>query len=747
MALTQPRQLNNPLSSKPPAGRFAPLLNFGRQELSYLGRGLASWAVAALLLGTIVLLTLAWQAPLDWQVKLGADAADSLYIRSFNQPEKNQTGTFRWSSDESYLRFMGVGRMPAGRLELTMQVGGRPANLGDAHLKLYLGDPNTDGQLLGEVAVGPGLQPYRFNFTAPSGYSGDLLFVLREPDAFTAPDHARPLGVVVSNVRLTGGVANNRPVVPAPAYLAVLLALLIVFYLALVRAGWQPKGAAGLTAVATLGAAWAIAFARLHLTPALEVTFLTLLLGYPLLVLGLRSTSFWLRRRGMALPSWEARWLGLIFVVAFVVKGAGLNHPAFLTIDHWFRVHQILRFVNEPNLFWQQYYHVMTGQTVTGFQGGSAVLGQWGVSVGLPYSPLFYLVAAPLAFIWPTHDPNLLAAVNLLATWLEVSQIWLLYIVARRAYQTGWAGKVGIIAAALFAFLPLSFLLFSDGGYNSILAQWLSLFFVALLVDALRNPGPLSPWQWVGLGLTLGGALLAHTSTLLLLGTLVITVTLLLALLRAWRKMAWRVGIVGVVGLGLAFALYYGFYAVNFLTQSLPTLLQNFQNKGALGQEQRLLGTPLLTGFWPQLWEHFRSFPFVLTLCALFILWPFGKDSKWRANLGLAEQERRASVGIYLVWVSWLLVFLLFALVDLKINLLQKHLLFVAPLLCLGSGFGLVLLWEFLKSWTQNRLVSPKLLRYTMAALVTGLLIFNFWQGVVTWYGRVYYYILPPGSG
>ena len=747
MALTQPRQLNNPLSSKPPAGRFAPLLNFGRQELSYLGRGLASWAVAALLLGAIVLLTLAWQAPLDWQVKLGADAADSLYIRSFNQPEKNQTGTFRWSSDESYLRFMGVGRMPAGTLELTMQVGGRPANLGDAHLKLYLGDPNTDGQLLGEVAVGPGLQPYRFNFTAPSGYSGDLLFVLREPDAFTAPDHARPLGVVVSNVRLTGGVANNRPVVPAPAYLAVLLALLIVFYLALVRAGWQPKGAAGLTAVATLGAAGAIAFARLHLTPALEVTFLTLLLGYPLLVLGLRSTSFWLRRRGMALPSWEARWLGLIFVVAFVVKGAGLNHPAFLTIDHWFRVHQILRFVNEPNLFWQQYYHVMTGQTVTGFQGGSAVLGQWGVSVGLPYSPLFYLVAAPLAFIWPTHDPNLLAAVNLLATWLEVSQIWLLYIVARRAYQTGWAGKVGIIAAALFAFLPLSFLLFSDGGYNSILAQWLSLFFVALLVDALRNPGPLSPWQWVGLGLTLGGALLAHTSTLLLLGTLVITVTLLLALLRAWRKMAWRVGIVGVVGLGLAFALYYGFYAVNFLTQSLPTLLQNFQNKGALGQEQRLLGTPLLTGFWPQLWEHFRSFPFVLTLCALFILWPFGKDSKWRANLGLAEQERRASVGIYLVWVSWLLVFLLFALVDLKINLLQKHLLFVAPLLCLGSGFGLVLLWEFLRGWAQNRLVSPKLLRYTMAALVTGLLIFNFWQGVVTWYGRVYYYILPPGSG
>ena len=744
MIVTQPRQLNNQTS---PSSPFLSLLNFGRQELSYLVRGLASWALAALLLGAVLLLTLAWQAPLDWQVKLGADAADSLYIRSFNQPEKNQAGTFRWSSDESYLRFMGVGRMPAGTLELTMQVGGRPANLGDAHLQVYLGDPNTDGQLLGAVAVGPGLQPYRFNFTAASSYSGDLLFVLREPDAFTAPDHARPLGVVVSNVHLTGGVANNRPVVPAPAYLAVLLASLIVFYLALVRAGWQPIGATRLTVLPMLGAAWAIAFARLQLTPALEVTFLTLLLSYPLLILGLRSASFWLKRRSTALPSMEARWLGLIFVVAFVVKGAGLNHPAFLTIDHWFRVHQILRFVNEPNLFWPQYYNVMTGQTVTGFQGGSAVLGQWGVSVGLPYSPLFYLVAAPLAFIWPTHDPNLLAAVNLLATWLEVSQIWLLYIIARRAYQTAWAGRAGIIAAALFAFLPLSFLLFSDGGYNSILAQWLSLFFMALLIDVLRNPGPFSRGQWVGLGLTLGGALLAHTSTLLLLGTLVLTVTLLLALVREWRKMAWRVAVVGLIGLGLAFGLYYGFYAVNFLTQSLPTLLQNFQNKGALGQEQRLLGTPLLTGFWPQLWQHFRLFPFVLTLCALLILWPFGKSSQWRTNFGLAERERRASVGVYLVWAAWLVVFLLFALVDLKINLLQKHLLFVAPLLCLGSGFGLAMLWGFLKNWSQNRSINPKLLRYSMAALVTALLIFNFWQGVATWYARVYFYVLPPGSG
>src|SRR5207244_2407710 len=142
---------------------------------------------------------------------------------------------------------------------------------------------------------------------------------------------------------------------------------------------------------------------------------------------------------------------------------------------------QILRFWDSPAAFWQQYFNVSTGQTVTGLQGGSAVLGQWGLSFSLPYSPLFYLLAAPLALIWPTHDPNLFAAVNLLATWLEASSIFLIYIIAREAYQGAWAARAGLIAGVLYGFYPLSFLLFSDGGYNSILAHWLTLLFVALL--------------------------------------------------------------------------------------------------------------------------------------------------------------------------------------------------------------------------------------------------------------------------
>jgi hypothetical protein len=255
-------------------------------------------------------------------------------------------------------------------------------------------------------------------------------------------------------------------------------------------------------------------------------------------------------------------------------------------------------------------------------------------------------------------------------------------------------------------------------------------------------------WRWFGLILTLGGALLSHTSTLLLVGTWVAILTLLLALTKVGPRLAWRVGLVGLGGLSLALILYYGFYVVDFVTQSLPTLLQNLQSKGTLGQEPKLLGTPLLSGFWPQLWAHFRLYPFVLTGLALVLLWPFGKRNLTSENSS-NEAAQQANKAIYLIWLAWLLVFLLFAGVDLKVNLLQKHMLFVAPLLCLGTGFSLVLVGQWLTQRVQPSTSTAKLrlLNVVMAVLVLSLILFNCWQGLVEWYGRIYYYMLPPGSG
>ncbi len=790
-------RLLRPRIAGQPKARFPlNLLQILVEEVGYLRGGLSAWPLAVLVLLAGLLMGLAYQAPLDWSYQLGkANSADPLYIQSFNPPEDNANFSFRWSSDESYLRFPGAGRLPAARIEIEMFVGGRPAQLPPPRVQLLDGT-----RLLGEYELRLDQKRYSFEYPVEGrNLTGSPVLTLKTLNPFRDKEHPLPLGVVVTQVHLTGGSADGRPVVPALAYYAFLLASLIVFYLGLVRAGWATLYAAGWSGLLAVAAAWGLAVYRFELTPMVESLFLTTVLAYPLLVLGLRTTAGWLTRRGQAFPTREVRWLGLIFVLAFVVKAAGLSHPAFRPIDHWFRIHQINRFWEYPAAFWQQYYNVSTGTTVTGLEGGSAVLGQWGVQVSLPYSPLFYLFAAPLSLIWPGHnDPNLLAAVNALASWLEVSQVFLLYVLLRRAYNEAWAGRAGVIAAAIFGFYPLSFLLFSDGGYNSIFAGWLTVLFVTLLVDRLRlsEAGQGKIWS-VWPVLALAAALLAHTSTLLLLSGLLIVYCLLLLIPPATRKVGWQVALIGAIGLGLATLLYYGWYVPGLLGKTLPTIFNQFSS--GLGQNKDLLGTDLLTGFWPQLWEHFRLWPFVLTiLFTIYDLPPEGARPRFTiypqrgrgrdlarprftqkegetisypplnqsdlqsrtieqpqpkiiANRGLAPIGGKSPIaaspplGVNRFWLAWLVVFGLFALFDLKANLLQKHMLFIAPLLCVGSGLALSLAWERVREWAGPRRANWAL--WAVGLLIGGLLLFNFAQGLAVWYARIYYTTYQPGSG
>lgn len=693
---------------------------------------------------------------MDYSFTLGrASTYDFLYLQSFNPAEANNQFSFRWTTDESYLRFQGVGRLPSAQLQLEMQAGGRPANLPLPKVQVW-----KDQKLVGEVEVTPGRKFYSFDWQESGNFaSGDLFFTLKVQNSFKEAGHDLPLGVVVTQVRLTGGVSNGRPVVPSPAHFVFVLAALLAIYLALVRSGWTPWLAAVLGGISGLGAAVALSTVRLVFTPVIEELFLTIALIYPLLVLGLRTTGWWLSRRNLAIPAGQVRWLGLIFLVAFVVKAVGLNYPAFGVVDHWFRVHQIYRFWNEPAAFWQQYYNVSTGTTVTGQEGGSAVLGQWGLQATLPYSPLFYLFAAPLSFFWPDyHNVNLLAAVNDLATWLEATQIFLLYLIARLAYRTADSGWAGILAGAIFGFYPLSFLLFSDGGYNSIFAAWLSLLFLALLVDWLHQRSRLaagekvSRWLLVWLVLTLAASLLAHTSTLLLLGTLMVVFSGLLLLRSSTRPTGKAVSLVTLTGLVVAFVFYYGWYVPGLVGQTLPLLFGKLEN-GAVGHEAAKLGGPLLSGFWPQLWEHFRLWPFLALLG--FLLGEFLSRRKAKSASAPPDSEPAADSGIEkprpqenplitsllsVLWWSWLLVFIVFSVVDLRVNLLQKHMLFVAPLFCLGSGLIVVQLWQLVKGreWWW---------RWGLVVISGGLLFFTIAGGLLLWYNRVYLGVSPPGSG
>jgi hypothetical protein len=723
---------------------------FFRTEFNFFKTALGAGQFVALLLFSVLSIGLAYQTPVNWRVPLGLlNPSDHLYIQSFNPPEINPEFSFRWSTGESYFRFPGAGRLPGAKLEVAMQIGGRPPERGFPKVEIWQGT-----RLIGTAEVRPDVPRYTFDYRAEGErFNGDLIFRLRVPDAFRSAGHNLPLGVVVTEVTLNGGQADSRPVIPSVPHLALLTVTIIGLYLALFRAGWTLNRAAIFGAIGGVGAAFGIAFYRFHLTPAVEVLCLTMLLTYPLLVLGLRTTAAWLARRGKTLEITHASWLGLFFVMGFVLKVAGMNHPTFRTIDHWFRVHQINRFWEQPANFWQQYYNVSAGASVTGAETGSAVLGQWGVQVSMPYSPLFYIFAAPLHLLWPAHnDPNLLIAVNALAGWLELSQLFLLYIIVRLMFATVWAGRAGVIAAGLAAFYPLSFLLFSDGGYNGIFANWLTLLFIALLLTAtsykLRanqdTPAILEKSHQSSIGnfssfilhpssfcavLALAAALLAHTSTLLLLGAFVFVYTAILLGQKVTRQSGKHVALIGAGGLGLALLLYYGWYIPALVGRTLPTLLGRLGTEG-IGQSAEKLGRPLLGGFFPQLWEHFRFFPFGLTLLALIYLL-----LKQRKNQSSIINHQSS------ILLAWIIVLGIFSIVDLRVNLLQKHMLFAAPLLCIGAGVALAVGYE----WARAR--RERWMLWAIGGVIAALLLYNAATGTIIWYGRVYYVIYQPGSG
>ncbi len=104
-------------------------------------------------------------------------------------------------------------------------------------------------------------------------------------------------------------------------------------------------------------------------------------------------------------------------------------------------------------------------------------------------------------------------------------------------------------------------------------------------------------------------------------------------------------------------------------------------------------------------------------------------------------------------------MFALFSLADLKVNLLQRHMLFALPLLGLLAGYALVRLmqWGTQNGQLRANTVAAKqtylvLLEVVKVAwfgwlVVAGLIAFLFLVGWEVWLNRVMNYVLPPGSG
>jgi hypothetical protein len=100
------------------------------------------------------------------------------------------------------------------------------------------------------------------------------------------------------------------------------------------------------------------------------------------------------------------------------------------------------------------------------------------------------------------------------------------------------------------------------------------------------------------------------------------------------------------------------------------------------------------------------------------------------------QSTDRAVTLVFLI--AWTLTFLAFSVIDLRVNLLQRHMLFGLPLIALLGGYALA----------RMDLRTGRFALMRPAPVMAGLLVaYLFLNGLSVWGDRVLHYILPPGSG
>lgn len=716
------------------------------------------WYYAAL--GLVLLgLVLVYQLPFKQRVDINS-TPDRAYLVDYYAVEHNQNFVYRWTQPSSNVRLPGMGQ-PA-QVTVKLELSPRPPDAAPTNIDLRLNGDLFKTILLDPTARKLYVQTY-FPPTRPlfNLSRGDLDLWMKM-DPYLARSDRRPFGVVVSQIEIdgTGLFDLGRPTIPPWGTVFLLLASVALVGVAARRAGWQLRLSSLLMVGFGLLLLIGIALNRPMIGLLGPELLAAVIMAYFFMASGLLFTGWWLGRRGLLLSIQQARWLGLIFVLVFTVKAAGINHPSFVTLDHGFRIHEVYALLNQPDLIITRYYNINSGISVGSesgnAEGRSVPLGQWEMAVAIPYSPLFYITDFPLGLLFKQDEKGFLFWTNIYALWFEATTAFLLYIIARQLFGR-FGNLTGLMAGLLAGFFPLTFLMPSDGGYPTMLAQWLTLLFLVILsgwfyvrrFERLKV-GRVS--MLVG-GIVLGLAMLAHTATLLLISCLMVGLVLLLMVGGGpYKYLAKPTAITLGIGWLFSLVIYYGFYVIPVITQTLPGLA------GKVGQGENVgARSETLSGFWNELSAHFHLFPFFITVGVvaylLYLAWKTRQkreiNESGRFEGLVARAIQRPALLLVLAWLG---TFLVFSLVASRINLLYKHMIFALPLFALGCGLALALLLESARCW-RKRATLPQSARWSRYAewpvlvLIGGLAVYFIAVGGYTWFQRVINYILPAGTG
>jgi len=573
------------------------------------------WRAAAALGGLLLLAELGlWAAsfacgPITFDVGPSTGA----YTAGFRESEERLPTTFRWS------------RGPASvELPLTTTSGHatlaiRAARFVDHPTRV---DLRLSGNSAGSFTAKPG--GYRIRRFPVAIGSGPLSVEIRSDD----PE----LGLAVDWLRIEGARARIPVSVWQPR------ALVVGVFLASLLGGFGLGGAAVIAAaLGLLQAAWAAVdpFGLVHVARHL---------GAPACLMAVAAAAL-LRR-------WPAgRWVLLIFLAGYLLKGAGLFHPSYFYPDVRVKQRYVAALAQGTGTLPQRDQAARTALSMQTRDLG-------GQSYTFPYSPVFYLPFTLLA-----NADAAVSSMKHVALGAAAVEVLVVFALAGRVLGPSYALTAAFVAACL----PVLFFRLLFAMYSTVAGHLLDMLVITgcfLLLERPRSPGRLAV-----VAILVQVALLSYVSSLF-------TVTFfVLALAALDRALAPRLLVVWGLAAGVTLAFLYGNFVLVFAKEILPTVL-------ATGGARSGPGTGPVEGFQDALWRIVAYLGYPAPLLAVpgaVLLW------------------RRAPPGPRRVLLAYALSFAaLLALRGLSGGLFKnlKEILFAAPLVATAAGASLAVLAE-----------------------------------------------------
>ena len=496
--------------------------------------------VAALVSGAFAALLLAAAYASRPGLDFGMDGPLPDFISGIYAPERDQTGTFAWSSSRVLIDLAGIDRQVAWTCAIRFRGargGGLPQPVVDARV---------DGQHVASIPATNDFQDLGLHLPAVSA-AGSTVDLEIGPTFVPGGADRRELGAQIDRLACRPAHAVVRP----------------------------PSNALALASVAAGAFAAALALLGLSLTSAVAAAVVISFGQTAMLVIGAGIYG-----RYPAVLPWTAAWIGGIafligaaaeilrgrrlsstsrFVVAcsasaLYLKVIGLLHPAKPVVDALFHAHR--------------FDGVLAGAD------GYFFTQSMPDGVTFPYAIGLYLFAAPWAWLTTDH----VALVRIVTATADVMAGALLYPVVLAAWGDR---RAAAFAAVLYLLVPLPFVVLGNANLTNIFGQSVALVVMAAAVAWRLDFG--RPLALVGLTALITLALCSHVSTV---ATLPATLGVFVVL-NWWRgdRAARQTSLAIVVATAVALLASWLIYYRHFMDVYRVAFTRMFAEDAGVGRE------------------------------------------------------------------------------------------------------------------------------------------------------------------